>query len=79
MTLMFFIILRKTLLANRKSTLSVPQLPLNPEQLENVFDQLDQDQNGYLTLEEFTKGFESFLGIENHSTIKVSYVDRSVV
>lgn len=41
------------------------ELPLGPDQLENVFDALDQDQNGYLTLEEFTKGFEGFLGLES--------------
>ena len=41
------------------------ELPLSPEQLENVFDQLDQDQNSYLTLEEFTQGFEEFLGIQD--------------
>ena len=53
------------------------ELPLSPEQLENVFDQLDQDQNSYLTLDEFTQGFEEFLGIQNHrsssgTAIKVS-------
>lgn len=40
------------------------ELPLDPDQLENVFDALDQDQNGFLTLEEFAKGFESYLGLE---------------
>ena len=39
------------------------ELPLGPDQLENVFDALDQDQNGYLTLDEFTNGYEGFLGI----------------
>ena len=39
------------------------ELPLGPDQLENVFDALDQDHNGYLTLEEFTNGFEDFLGL----------------
>ena len=53
------------------------ELPLSPEQLENVFDQLDQDQNSYLTLEEFTQGFEEFLGIQDRrsssgTAIKVS-------
>ena len=40
------------------------ELPLGPDQLENVFDALDQDANGYLTLEEFTQGFEGYLGID---------------
>ena len=40
------------------------ELPLGPDQLENVFDALDQDANGYLTLDEFTRGFEGFLGID---------------
>ena len=34
-----------------------PELHLGPEQLEAVFDSLDDDKNGYLTLEEFTEGF----------------------
>ena len=34
--------------------------PLGPEDLEQVFDALDSDKNGYLTLEEFTNGFSTF-------------------
>ena len=30
------------------------ELGVEPEQLEDVFDSLDVDHNGYLTLEEFT-------------------------
>ncbi len=40
------------------------KLALDPDQLENVFDALDQDHNGYLTLEEFTQGFEAYLGVD---------------
>uniref|UniRef100_A0A673ZZQ8 Calcium release activated channel regulator 2A n=1 Tax=Salmo trutta TaxID=8032 RepID=A0A673ZZQ8_SALTR len=35
------------------------ELPLSAEELENVFDTLDSDGNGYLTLEEFSLGFSS--------------------
>uniref|UniRef100_A0A9J7YHB4 EF-hand domain-containing protein n=2 Tax=Cyprinus carpio TaxID=7962 RepID=A0A9J7YHB4_CYPCA len=36
------------------------ELPLSAEELENVFDTLDTDGNGYLTLEEFSSGFSVF-------------------
>ncbi|XP_038562582.1 ras and EF-hand domain-containing protein homolog [Micropterus salmoides] len=36
-------------------------LPLSAEELENVFDTLDSDGNGYLTLDEFSSGFSKFL------------------
>ncbi|KAJ8385746.1 hypothetical protein AAFF_G00182640 [Aldrovandia affinis] len=36
-------------------------LPLSSEELENVFDMLDTDSNGYLTLKEFSSGFSHFL------------------
>lgn len=32
-------------------------LPLSAEELENVFDTLDADGNGFLTLHEFSSGF----------------------
>ncbi|XP_075996029.1 EF-hand calcium-binding domain-containing protein 4B [Genypterus blacodes] len=37
------------------------ELPLSAEELENVFDMLDYDGNGYLTLDEFSSGFSEFL------------------
>ncbi|XP_028264355.1 ras and EF-hand domain-containing protein homolog [Parambassis ranga] len=37
------------------------ELPLTAEELENVFDTLDSDGNGYLTLKEFSSGFSEFL------------------
>ncbi|KAL8601885.1 hypothetical protein ACOMHN_020620 [Nucella lapillus] len=40
------------------------QLPISPDQLEIVFDSLDEDRNGFLTLQEFTEGFGSFLGLK---------------
>ncbi|XP_053574722.1 EF-hand calcium-binding domain-containing protein 4B [Bombina bombina] len=37
------------------------ELPLSLDELTKVFDTLDADGNGYLTLEEFTSGFSHFL------------------
>ncbi|XP_016419618.1 EF-hand calcium-binding domain-containing protein 4B-like, partial [Sinocyclocheilus rhinocerous] len=37
------------------------ELPLTTEELESVFDSLDLDKNGYLTLGEFSSGFSNFL------------------
>uniref|UniRef100_A0A672Q4T8 Calcium release activated channel regulator 2A n=1 Tax=Sinocyclocheilus grahami TaxID=75366 RepID=A0A672Q4T8_SINGR len=36
------------------------ELPQSAEELENVFDTLDTDANGYLTFEEFSSGFSAF-------------------
>ncbi|XP_070785113.1 EF-hand calcium-binding domain-containing protein 4B [Enoplosus armatus] len=37
------------------------ELPLSAEELEDVFDSLDKDRTGYLTLEAFSSGFSQFL------------------
>lgn len=37
------------------------ELPLTADELENVFDTLDSDGNGYLTLDEFSSGFSEYL------------------
>ncbi|XP_051247916.1 EF-hand calcium-binding domain-containing protein 4B isoform X2 [Dicentrarchus labrax] len=37
------------------------ELPLSAEELEDVFDSLDTDHTGYLTLEAFSSGFSQFL------------------
>lgn len=39
-------------------------LNLAPDILEDVFDSLDQDSNGYLTLNEFIDGFCSYTGCD---------------
>lgn len=42
------------------------ELPLSLEELEDVFDALDADGNGYLTPEEFTTGFSHFFFRQNN-------------
>uniref|UniRef100_A0A665TUY6 Calcium release activated channel regulator 2A n=1 Tax=Echeneis naucrates TaxID=173247 RepID=A0A665TUY6_ECHNA len=44
------------------------ELPLSAEELENVFDTLDSDRNGYLTLNEFSSGFSTMDDRNPHST-----------
>ncbi|KAK4302358.1 hypothetical protein Pmani_025543 [Petrolisthes manimaculis] len=39
------------------------ELPLGPDELEGVFDSLDTDHNGFLSLQEFTDGFGTHLGL----------------
>ncbi|PFX17650.1 EF-hand calcium-binding domain-containing protein 4B [Stylophora pistillata] len=41
-------------------------LPLDASQVKQTFNELDYDENGYLTLEEFTAGFGLFLGIQSN-------------
>uniref|UniRef100_A0A7N6B3J0 EF-hand domain-containing protein n=1 Tax=Anabas testudineus TaxID=64144 RepID=A0A7N6B3J0_ANATE len=48
------------------------ELPLSADELENVFDTLDSDSNGYLTLSEFSSGFSMFIySLYLHSASKI--------
>uniref|UniRef100_A0A8D3BM78 EF-hand domain-containing protein n=1 Tax=Scophthalmus maximus TaxID=52904 RepID=A0A8D3BM78_SCOMX len=51
----------KGFIARREMQRLNGKLPLSAEELENVFDTLDSDSNGYLTLDEFSSGFSEFL------------------
>ncbi|TSK13297.1 EF-hand calcium-binding domain-containing protein 4B [Bagarius yarrelli] len=46
------------------------EIPLSAEELENVFDSLDLDRNGCLTLEEFSSGFSKFLNGRSMSQLE---------
>ena len=54
------------------------ELPLDPDQLEAVFDTLDNDGNGYLTLEEFTEGFGEYLGIEAENKVEDEVEEETI-
>jgi Ras and EF-hand domain-containing protein len=50
------------------------EIPLSPEQLEAVFDSLDVNNNGYLTIEQFLSGFgKCSTGIHDSSA---NFVER---
>ncbi|XP_067120696.1 EF-hand calcium-binding domain-containing protein 4B-like isoform X1 [Centruroides vittatus] len=61
---------QKGIITKRDMQRLINELPLSPEQLEVVFDSLDSDKNGYLTLQEFTDGFGMFIGIDTRPTTK---------
>ncbi|KAG8438030.1 hypothetical protein GDO86_008639 [Hymenochirus boettgeri] len=48
------------------------EIPLTPEQLEDVFDSLDQSNNGYLTPVEFSMGLGKLLVVNSHEEGKQS-------
>lgn len=50
------------------------ELPLSAEELEDVFDSLDTDGTGYLTLEAFSSGFSRYPAVRGLYT---AYFDPS--
>uniref|UniRef100_A0A8P4KFY6 Calcium release activated channel regulator 2Ab n=1 Tax=Dicentrarchus labrax TaxID=13489 RepID=A0A8P4KFY6_DICLA len=51
------------------------ELPLSAEELEDVFDSLDTDHTGYLTLEAFSSGFSRCLLSKAFSLVHIAYYD----
>lgn len=54
------------------------ELPLSAEELENVFDTLDADGNGYLTLDEFSSGFSEFMFGQSVSVAELEELEATV-
>ncbi|XP_077372690.1 EF-hand calcium-binding domain-containing protein 4B [Festucalex cinctus] len=52
---------KKGFITQRDMQRLLGELPLNADELEKVFDTLDSDSNGFLTLDEFSTGFSEFL------------------
>nr|CAD7263039.1 unnamed protein product [Timema shepardi] len=52
---------RKGFIVKRDMQRMRSEVPLTPEQLESVFDSLDKQGNGYLTIKQFLAGFGEFL------------------
>ncbi|XP_061532848.1 EF-hand calcium-binding domain-containing protein 4B isoform X1 [Phycodurus eques] len=52
---------RKGFITQRDMQRLLGELPLTADELEKVFDTLDSDSNGFLTLDEFSTGFSEFL------------------
>ncbi|XP_061679317.1 EF-hand calcium-binding domain-containing protein 4B [Syngnathoides biaculeatus] len=52
---------KKGFITQRDMKRLLGELPLTADELEKVFDTLDSDSNGFLTLEEFSTGFSEFL------------------
>lgn len=47
------------------------EIPLSPEQLESVFDSLDVEGNGFLTIEQFLSGFGKLESSESWNAEKL--------
>uniref|UniRef100_A0AAY5EVX8 EF-hand domain-containing protein n=1 Tax=Electrophorus electricus TaxID=8005 RepID=A0AAY5EVX8_ELEEL len=52
------------------------EMPLTAEELENVFNSLDSDKNGCLTLEEFSLGFSELMADLSQNVPEVLYQDE---
>jgi Ras and EF-hand domain-containing protein len=53
------------------------EISLTPEQLEAVFDSLDVNKNGYLTIEQFLSGFGEYAGRTNSSS--TNFITRELI
>jgi Ras and EF-hand domain-containing protein len=55
------------------------EISLTPEQLEAVFDSLDVNKNGYLTIEQFLSGFGEYDAGINDSSDNLIVKDKGKV